>query len=216
MEERGSKCTLGSIFSDYSKAEIHSLRPVHPQPRKKGPRETAEAVLNRLCSLLGCSPSMPEPAMGVPCKEQESCSSVLGDFRLLASLPGCPACGVLGICSLHSLLLLPSEKQPLTRETSAFTQCCTTGNTGAISLPVLQECFYSATSVITGNTPMRQGVCSSPLSPSGSAAPAICPTADVTATPCASTAACWAVVWPGAWHPLEGQERVAQGSLRQI
>lgn len=70
---------------------------------------------------------------------------------------------MLGICSLHSLLLLPSEKQPLIRETSAFTECYTTGNTEAISLPVLQECFYSAISIITGSTSTRQGICSSPL-----------------------------------------------------
>ena len=57
---------------------------------------------------------------------------------------------------------------------------------------------------------------STSLSPSGFAALPICYPADVTVTLCSATTGWCAAGLPGAWHPLEGKERVAQGSSRQI
>lgn len=48
IQERGSKCTLGAIFSYYSQAEICFHPRPNPSSAKKGPGETAEAVVNRL------------------------------------------------------------------------------------------------------------------------------------------------------------------------
>lgn len=133
---------------------------------QKRPGESVEAVVNRLCLSAGALAFGVWPSKGCPCPKSQGGASgeLVLSWRQVISLPGCTASSIL--CASDPLPRRPSPA-PLDTQTpvtapSAFREHCTTGNVEAISLPILQQCFSSAISLITGDTSVRQDICSSP------------------------------------------------------